>query len=89
MSQLRSRNFLIGLVMGLIAVIMIAPLVWLVVQSFTQEDAAFSDPPNWIPKPFTTENYEGISGLIPFGRDRKSTRLNSSHHTTSRMPSSA
>ena len=31
---------------------------------------------------------EVISGYTP-GRDRKSTRLNSSHPTTSRMPSSA
>ena len=30
-----------------------------------------------------------VGGIIANNRDRKSTRLNSSHHTTSRMPSSA
>ena len=32
---------------------------------------------------------EGVPGLAKTLRDRKSTRLNSSHPTTSRMPSSA
>ena len=30
-----------------------------------------------------------VTGFVLLGGDRKSTRLNSSHHTTSRMPSSA
>ena len=30
-----------------------------------------------------------VVGPVNLGSDRKSTRLNSSHHTTSRMPSSA
>ena len=45
----------------------------------------------------TNQNRSGIRVLlispkgahIPFSRDRKSTRLNSSHKTVSRMPSSA
>ena len=68
MTRFRTKSFVIGLVMAVIAVIMIAPLVWLIVQSLTQEDAAFADPPTWWPKPFTVENYQGISDLIPFGR---------------------
>ena len=32
---------------------------------------------------------KAIDALIPIGRDRKSTRLNSSHRSLSRMPSSA
>ncbi|AKU18887.1 hypothetical protein VV02_12655 [Luteipulveratus mongoliensis] len=61
-------SLLIDLVLLVIGVVMVAPLVWLVVQSFTQERSAFSIPPGWVPKPFTTDNFEGISGLIPFGR---------------------
>ena len=33
--------------------------------------------------------YDGIEIAMKVGRDRKSTRLNSSHTTVSRMPSSA
>ena len=58
----------IGLALAVFGVLMLAPLVWLVVESFTQELAAFNLPPNWIPKPFTLDNFKGISDLIPFGR---------------------
>lgn len=64
----RPGSILIDLLLLLIGLVMIAPLVWLVVESFTAETEAFALPPNWVPKPFTTENFQGISGLIPFGR---------------------
>lgn len=54
------------LVLGGVAVVMIAPLVWLMVQSFTQEGEAFSIPPTWIPRPGTTENFTAIGELVPF-----------------------
>ncbi len=47
---------------------MVAPLVWLVVESVTAENAAFSLPPNWVPHPFTLDNFRGVPDLIPFGR---------------------
>ena len=41
-------------------------------------------------EPLTQEQFEEVRGLIyDKRRDRKSTRLNSSHYRTSRMPSSA
>ncbi|TSD95718.1 carbohydrate ABC transporter permease [Skermania sp. ID1734] len=64
----RLRSNLVSLVMAVVALIMVAPLVWLVVQSVLPEDDALTVPPNWIPKPFTTANYTAITGLIPFGR---------------------
>lgn len=45
---------------------MIAPLVWLIVQSLTPETSAFSTPPNWFPNPATTENFAAIDDLVPF-----------------------
>jgi multiple sugar transport system permease protein len=55
-------------VLLLVGLAMVAPLVWLVVESLTAEDAAFSLPPNWVPHPFTLDNFRGVPGLIPFGR---------------------
>ena len=55
-------------VLVLLGILMLAPLVWLISESFTQESAAFDLPPNWIPRPFTTENFSAIGGLIPFWR---------------------
>ena len=48
-----------------------------------------------IPSPFTlsilnvTSEHDGVDGIMNVATDRKSTRLNSSHSTLSRMPSSA
>lgn len=69
----RRRRFsagqvLLGVVLAVLGVIMLAPLVWLLVQSFTEEGAAFGIPPGWLPKPFTIENFKDIDGLIPFWR---------------------
>jgi multiple sugar transport system permease protein len=61
-------RLVVGLILLVVAVLMLAPLVWLIVQSFTSERAAFGLPPNWLPKPFTLDNFRGISGLLPFGR---------------------
>ena len=44
-------------------------------------------PPAWVK---SDPQFVGATAAHPLGtEDRKSTRLNSSHHTTSRMPSSA
>jgi multiple sugar transport system permease protein len=66
--RLTPARLLVGLVLLIVGVLMLAPLVWLIVESLTQEKAAFQLPPNWLPKPFTVANFRGISGLIPFGR---------------------
>lgn len=69
----RRRRFtpgqvLLGVVLAVLGVVMLAPLVWLLVQSFTEEGDAFGIPPGWLPKPFTTQNFQDIDGLIPFWR---------------------
>ena len=65
---LRPGRAVTGLVLFVLAAVMVAPLVWLLVQSFTAESAAFSLPPNWLPRPFSTDAFRSIDDLIPFGR---------------------
>ncbi|AUH39415.1 carbohydrate ABC transporter permease [Streptomyces sp. CMB-StM0423] len=64
----RPAHLLLELLLVAVGLVMIAPLVWLVVQSLTAEEAAFELPPNWIPKPFTTDNFAAVPDAIPFGR---------------------
>jgi multiple sugar transport system permease protein len=63
----RPGRMIIGLVLLTTGILMIAPMVWMVAESFTKEESAFSLPPNWLPKPFTIDNFRAINGLIPFG----------------------
>ncbi len=67
-SRRRAGRALVSLLLVVIGVIMIAPLIWLVVTSLTEPSHAFAVPPNWLPIPFSTANYEAIDDLIPLGR---------------------
>ncbi|WP_244900538.1 carbohydrate ABC transporter permease [Streptomyces nanshensis] len=62
------RQVLLALVLLAVGLVMIAPLVWLVAESLTEEKSAFSLPPSWTPSPFTVDNFRAVPGLIPFGR---------------------
>lgn len=48
--------------------VMLAPLVWLMSESFTEETSAFYLPPSWIPRDVTLDNFASMAELIPFGR---------------------
>ncbi|RLD18776.1 MAG: carbohydrate ABC transporter permease [Caldiserica bacterium] len=63
-----SRRFLIYifLITGLVAVL--APFVWMLSTSFKTHGAVFTMPPQWIPKPFTLENYKKLFSEINFLR---------------------
>jgi multiple sugar transport system permease protein len=54
--------------MILVGLIIIAPLVWLIVQSLTPQADAFELPPSWLPDPFSLENYDRLQEQIPFAR---------------------
>jgi multiple sugar transport system permease protein len=58
----------INLVLVLLAVFMLAPFWWVLVNSFSTYREAFGLPPKWIPTSFTLENYREVFDLIPFGR---------------------
>jgi choline dehydrogenase len=49
--------------------------------------AEIDDPTQWVP--LGRSRYDWLYDYAPTAQDRKSTRLNSSHRLTSRMPSSA
>lgn len=68
MMRARIGRTTLTVVLVMLGVIMLAPLVWLIVESFTEESSAFGLPPSWIPKPFTTQNFTAIGDLIPFWR---------------------
>lgn len=67
-ARFRPGSFIIGALLIAFSVVMVSPLVWLISTSFTQAGSAFTIPPNWLPIPFTTQNYADIESLIPFGR---------------------
>ena len=58
------------------------PLYWIITGSFKTPAAINSTTPQWWPTEWVMDNYQKLL-------DRKSTRLNSSHPLSSRMPSSA
>lgn len=64
----RVGSALITAVLVVIALLMVAPLVWLITTSLTGTENAFSIPPTWIPHPFTTENFRAVPQMIPFGQ---------------------
>jgi multiple sugar transport system permease protein len=64
----KASRLVVGAVLLIVALLMVAPLVWLISQSLTAEDQAFTLPPHWIPSPWSTAAYHRIPGLIPFGR---------------------
>lgn len=68
---MRSQRILRGLLTAGLVVFgafMLAPLAWLLSETFTKESSAFYLPPSWIPRDFTLENFGAMAELIPFGR---------------------
>jgi ABC-type glycerol-3-phosphate transport system permease component len=47
---------------------MISPLVWMISQSLSETEDAFSIPPRWIPYPVTFENIVAVFDYMPFGQ---------------------
>jgi multiple sugar transport system permease protein len=68
LSHIPASRAALSVVLFVVAGLMIAPLVWLVVESFTRHTDAFQLPPNWIPAPFSTDNYQQLPKSIPFFR---------------------
>ncbi|WP_233522043.1 carbohydrate ABC transporter permease [Streptomyces triticagri] len=64
----RAKGVVVNAVLLAVGLLMVAPLVWLVVQSVTPEKSAFSIPPEWVPVPFTFDHFGSIPDLVPFGR---------------------
>src|SRR6266540_1884121 len=68
--QIRAQlgGLTLHVVLGLGALIMLVPFIWMVSTSFKTIDQVFTFPPNWIPNPFIWENYPRAFTSVPFGR---------------------
>lgn len=64
----RIGRWILTAVLTVFGIFMLAPLVWLVSESLTEETSAFYLPPSWIPRDFTLENFAAMAELIPFGQ---------------------
>jgi multiple sugar transport system permease protein len=64
--RVRPLDVVLGVALTVFGVLMISPLVWLIVTSVTDTSAAFSSPPQWLPVPFTTENFASVFEYMPF-----------------------
>ena len=49
------------------ALCMLVPFLWALSTSFKEVGREWAFPPEWIPKPFTFENYIAVWQLVPFG----------------------
>lgn len=56
----------INVFLTVFGILMLSPLVWLVVQTFTVPEDAFSAPPSWLPLPFTLQNFPDVLEYMPF-----------------------
>lgn len=59
-------GIVIDVFLVMFGVLMLSPLIWLIVQSFTEPEVAFSSPPSWIPVPFTLQNFADVFLYMPF-----------------------
>ena len=51
-----------------LAILTVAPFIWMVLTSFKEMSEIFSYPPTWWPENFTFENYTNAFSAAPFGR---------------------
>jgi ABC-type glycerol-3-phosphate transport system permease component len=58
----------LDIVLLVLGIVMFSPIVWLISQSLTQAKYAFQLPPNWIPIPFTLDNFAQVFPLVPFAQ---------------------
>ena len=62
----RSGGWLLNCFLVLLGLLMLAPFLWLLVNSFLSQNNALTLPPKWLPFPFTLDNYRQMFSLIPF-----------------------
>lgn len=66
--QERATHFLSHLILLAGAVMMVVPFLWMLSTSFKEPGKTFVYPPEFIPNPFTLENYPNMWNALPFGR---------------------
>jgi ABC-type glycerol-3-phosphate transport system permease component len=61
-------GFLWHLLLSAFAIVLVAPLIWLISTSLKEPGAIFKLPPEWIPNPIRWQNYPEALTSQPFGR---------------------
>ena len=67
-TRIRLINILWYVFLGLGAITMLLPLVWMVSTSLKEPGTVFTFPPQWIPRPIVWRNYVEAWNAVPFGR---------------------
>jgi multiple sugar transport system permease protein len=62
----RARSLLVTLLLVALIPIFLAPVVWIMLQSFFNEKEALRVPPVWVSTDLTGTNYTGVFAQIPF-----------------------
>lgn len=63
-----AKQVLLHAVVYTVAVLTVAPFVWMILTSFKELGEIFRYPPTWWPEQFTFENYRHAFEAAPFGR---------------------
>lgn len=63
-----SRSAVVHVILYALAIVTVAPFLWMVLTSFKTMSEIFAYPPTWWPENFTFENYEKAFSAAPFGR---------------------
>ncbi len=62
------KTIFIYLILGLGAIWMILPFLWMFLSSFKDQNSIFTYPPQWLPTVWHFENYLNVWKVVPMGR---------------------
>jgi multiple sugar transport system permease protein len=63
-----AKNVMLHLVIYALAIIVIAPFLWMILTSFKDMSEIYVYPPKWLPEKFNFDNYVNAFTAAPFGR---------------------
>jgi multiple sugar transport system permease protein len=63
-----SKNVMLHLVIYALAIVVIAPFLWMILTSFKDMSEIYVYPPKWLPEKFNLDNYVNAFTAAPFGR---------------------
>ncbi len=62
------KSFVLHAVLYVLALVTVAPFLWMLLTSFKELGDILTYPPRWLPEKFVIENYLGAFQAAPFGR---------------------
>jgi multiple sugar transport system permease protein len=63
-----TKNILLHLIIYALAIVVIAPFLWMILTSFKDMSEIYVYPPKWLPEKFNFDNYVNAFTAAPFGR---------------------